>query len=63
MEMDYQQKDKRKKKDKAREKHERFGSFSAKHIRLAEALASGAKPVVPSPLPTPPKDAKGKAKG
>jgi hypothetical protein len=61
--MEYQQKDKRKKKDKAREKYERFGSFSAKHIRLAEALASGTKPVVPTPTPTPPKGTKGKAKG
>lgn len=59
--MDYQQKDKRKKKDKAREKHERFGSFSAKHVRLAEALASGTKPVVP--MPEAPKDTKGKGKG
>jgi hypothetical protein len=55
--MDYQQPDKRKKKDKAREKHERFGSFSAKHVRLAEALAEKRAPVAP------PKDGKGKTKG
>lgn len=47
--MDYKEpKDKRKKKDKAREKQERFGSFSAKHVRQAEARLEGkAKPPVP----------------
>ena len=43
--MDYSAPEKkRSKKDKAREKHERNGGFSAKHIRLAEARqAAGAE--------------------
>ena len=38
--MDYKEPVKHgKKKDKAREKHERFGGFSARHVRLTESLA------------------------
>jgi hypothetical protein len=38
--MDYSAPEKkRSKKDKARDKHERNGGFSAKHVRLAEARA------------------------
>ena len=32
-----------KKKDKAREKHDRNGSYSAKHIRLATAITEAVK--------------------
>ena len=39
--MDYKEPVKHgKKKDKAREKHERFGGFSARHVRAAEARAA-----------------------
>ncbi len=34
-----------KKKDKARANHDRNGTYSAKHIRLSEAVKSAPKPV------------------
>ena len=34
----------RKKKDKAREKHDRNGSYTAKHVRIQEALKEAVGP-------------------
>jgi len=38
--MDQPKVGRKKKDDKAKEKHERNGGFSQKHVRLAEALAA-----------------------
>ena len=46
--MDYEQKDKRNKSDKAKEKFERNGKYSAKAVRLAEAQAEKRKGSKPS---------------
>jgi len=37
--MDFQSKDRRKKSDKAKEKYEKYGAHTQRHVRMQEALA------------------------
>lgn len=45
----------RKKKDKAREKHDRNGTYTAKHVRVQEALKERVGPRAPQQPPKGPK--------